>query len=76
MIGFYKSFRPFFSTSLHIHFNASQNISFILLRTGLVMFTNEGSITWKCLKKGNVRGYFLYICVFCSYLKYFKYCLR
>ena len=27
MTGIYKSFCPFFSTSLHIHFNPSQNVS-------------------------------------------------
>ena len=31
MTEFYKSFRPFFSKSLHIHFNPSQNVFPILL---------------------------------------------
>ena len=51
MTGFYKYFYPFFSKSLHIHFNPSQNVSPILLLNGLVMVTNEGSIACKCFKK-------------------------
>ena len=54
MTDFYKSFCPFFSKSLHIHFNPSQNVSPILLLNGLVMVLNEGSIVCKCFKKGNV----------------------
>ena len=50
---------PFFSKSLHIHFNPSQNVSPFLLLNGLVMVTNEGSIACKCFKEGNVRGYSL-----------------
>ena len=56
---FYKSFYPFFSKSLHIHFNPSQNVSTVLLLNGLVMVTNEETIACKCFKKGNVRGYSL-----------------
>ena len=56
MTGFYKSFCPFFSKSLHIRFNPSQNVSPILLLNGLVMVTNKGWIACKCFKKGNVRG--------------------
>ena len=50
---------PFFSKSLHIHFNPSQNVSPFLLLNGLVMVTNEASIACKCFKEGNVRGYSL-----------------
>ena len=57
MTGFNKSFRPFFSKSLHINFNPSQNVSPILLLNGLLMLTNEGSIACKCFKKGNITGY-------------------
>ena len=56
MTGFYKSFCPFFSKNLHTHFNFSQNVSSILMLNGLVVVTNEGSIAYKCFKKGNVRG--------------------
>ena len=49
--GFYKYFYAFFSKSLHIHFNPSQNVSPVLLLNGLVMVTNEGSIACKCFKK-------------------------
>ena len=59
MTGFYKSFCLFFSKSLHIHSNHSQNVSPIVLLNGLVMVTNEGSIACKCFKKGNVWGYSL-----------------
>ena len=59
MAGFHKSFCPFFSKSLHIHFNPSQNVSPILVLNGVVMVTNEGSIACKCFKKGNVRGHSL-----------------
>ena len=41
MKGVCKSFSPFFSKSLHIHFNPSQNVSPILLLKGLLMVTNE-----------------------------------
>ena len=54
MTGFYKSFCPFFAKSLHIHFNPSQNVSPVLLLNGLMIVTNEGSIAYKCFKKGNV----------------------
>ena len=36
MTGFYKSFCPLFSESLHIHFYPSQNVFSILLLNGLV----------------------------------------
>ena len=42
MRSFYKSFCPFFLESLHIYFNPLQNISAILLLSGLVMVSNEG----------------------------------
>ena len=48
MTGLYKSFCPFFSNSLQIHFNPSQNVSSILFLNGLVMVANEGSIVCKC----------------------------
>ena len=73
MTGFYKSFCPFFSKSLHIHFNPSQNAYPILLLNGLVMVINEGSVACKCLKK--CKGVYSLILLFCLYLKYFKYCL-
>ena len=50
MAGFQKSFCPSISKSLHIHFNASKNVSPILFFNGLVMVTNEGLIACKCLK--------------------------
>ena len=53
--SFYKSFSPFFSKSLHIHFKPSQNVSPILLLNGLVMVTNEGSIACKCFKKKEMQ---------------------
>ena len=53
MIGFYKSFCPFFSKCLHTDFNPSQ----MLLLSSLVMVTNEGSLAGKSFKKGNLRGY-------------------
>ena len=56
---FYKSFFPFFSKSLHINFNSSQNASPILLLNGLVMVTNKESVACKCFKTWNVRGYSL-----------------
>ena len=56
MTNFYKSLCSFFSKNLYIHFNPSQNLSPILLLNGLVMITNEGSIAYKCFKKGNVGG--------------------
>ena len=59
MTRFYKYFCPFFSKSLHIHFNPSQNVLTVLLLIGLVMVTSEESIACKCFKKGNVRGYSL-----------------
>ena len=59
MTGFYKSFCPFFSNSLQIHFNPSQNVSPILFLNGSVMVTNEGLIACKCFKKRSVRGYLL-----------------
>ena len=59
MTIFYKTFCPFFSKSLNIYFNPSQNFSPILLLNGLMMVTNEGLIACKCFKKGNVRGYSL-----------------
>ena len=59
MTGFYKSFCPFFSKSLHIHFNPSQDVSSVSLLNGLVMVIDEGSIVCKYFKKGNVRGYSL-----------------
>ena len=59
MAGFFKWFSPFFSKSLHIHFNPLQNVSPVLLLNGLVMVTNGVSIAWKCLKKANVREYSL-----------------
>ena len=37
MTGFYKSFCPFFSKCLHIHFNPSKIVSPILLLNALVM---------------------------------------
>ena len=55
MTSFYKYFCPFFSKSLHINFNTSQNVSPILLLNGLMMFTNEESLACKCFKKSNVR---------------------
>ena len=58
-MNFYKSFCPFFSKSLQIHFNPSQKVSSISMLHGLVMITNEGSIAFKYFKKGNVRGYLL-----------------
>ena len=67
MTGFYKTFCPFFTKGLPIHFNPSQNVSPISLLNGLMMVPNEGSIACKCFKKGNVREYSLYYCVFCSY---------
>ena len=73
MIGFYKSFWPFFLKGLHIHFNPSQNVFTILLLNGLVMVKNKDLIVCQCFKKGDVWGYLLYYCVFRSYLKYFKY---
>ena len=57
MTGFYKSFCPFLSKSLHIH--SSQNVFSILLFNGLVMVTIEGSIACKCFEKENVRGYLI-----------------
>ena len=48
--GFYKSFCPFFSESLHVHFNPSQNVSPILLLHGLVMVL-------QMFQKRNVREY-------------------
>ena len=59
MTGICKSFCPFFSKSLHIHFNPSQNVSLILLLNGLVMVTNKGSIACKCFEKENIRVYSL-----------------
>ena len=73
MTGFNKSFCPFFSKNVPIHFNAAQNISPTSLLNGLMMVTNEGSIACNCFKKGNVWEYTLKYCEFCSYLKYFKY---
>ena len=54
MTGFYKSFCPFISKGLPIHFNPSQNVYLMLLLNGLVMVTNEVSITCKCFKKENL----------------------
>ena len=51
MTGFYKSFCPFFSKSLHIHFNPSQNVTTTLLLNGLMVVTNERSIGWNVSKK-------------------------
>ena len=48
MTSFCKSFCPFFSNSLQIHFNPSQNVSPVLFLSGLVIVTNEGSIVCKC----------------------------
>ena len=39
MTGFYRSISQFFSKSLHIHFNPSQNLSTILFLNGSVMVT-------------------------------------
>ena len=50
MTSFCKSFCPFFSNSLQIHFNPSQNVSPVLFLSGLVIVTNEGSIV--CKRKG------------------------
>ena len=51
MTGFYKSYCPFFSKGLHIHFYPGQNVSPIILLNDLVMVTNEGSIACKYFKK-------------------------
>ena len=59
MTGFYKYFCPFFSESLHIHFNPSQNVSPILFLNGLMVVTNKGLTVCKCFRKGNGRGYSL-----------------
>ena len=53
MTRFYKTFCPFFSKSLPIHFKPSQNVSPISFLNGLMMVPNEGSIACKCFKKGN-----------------------
>ena len=51
MTGFRKSYCPFISKSLHIHFNPSQNVSLFLLLNGLVMVKNdEGSNAYKFFK--------------------------
>ena len=50
MPGFQKNFSRSISKRLHINFNASQNVSPILLLNVLVMFTNEGSTACKCFK--------------------------
>ena len=48
---FLKTFYPFISKSLHIHFNPSQNVSLFLLLNGLVMVKNdEGSNACKFFK--------------------------
>ena len=39
LTGFHEPFCPFFSKSLHIHFNPSQNVSPILVLNGVVMVT-------------------------------------
>ena len=57
MTEFYKSFCQFFSTYLHIHFNRSLNVYFILLLNGLVLVTNEMLLACKCFKKENIREY-------------------
>ena len=57
MTVFYKLLCPFFSKSLHIYFNPSQDVSPVLLLNGLMMVANEGSTACKCFKKGNVRGF-------------------
>ena len=58
MAGFYKYVCPFFSESVHIHFNPSQSVSPILLLNGLVIVTNEGLIACKYFKK-KCKGYSL-----------------
>ena len=50
MTSFYKSFCPFFSKSLHIHSNPSQNVSSLSLLNSLLMIINEGMIGYKCFK--------------------------
>ena len=55
MKGFFKPSRPFFSKSLLININPSQNVSPIVMLNGLMMVKNIGFIACKCFKKGNVR---------------------
>lgn len=39
-----------------MYFNASENVSPVLLHHCLVMVTDEELITCKCFKKGNLGG--------------------
>ena len=51
----------FFSKSLQIHFNLSQNGSPIVLLNGIVMLANGGSIAWKDFRKREYNGIFALI---------------